>query len=174
MDNGVTDSNGIFEFRYRGPKLSGDYEVTVKYRLPDETATHDLKQKFHVRYDGLGEFTGGTGITLTGATANHSDNHWATSVTRSRIADLGSAYYQKFNENLMVNDMSLEFGGKFDISGNCVSPHSTHQIGKNADIYPTSPSTEKWNWIKNEITIELGSEYHDEIQSASHIHFKED
>lgn len=35
---------------------------------------------------------------------------------------------------LAVIDMSLPWGGLFDIDGNWVSPHSLHRIGKSLDV----------------------------------------
>jgi murein endopeptidase len=40
---------------------------------------------------------------------------------------------------LFINDMSLPYGGLFDVNGDWKTPHKTHRIGKSADIRTELP-----------------------------------
>jgi hypothetical protein len=42
-------------------------------------------------------------------------------------------------EIIYINDMSLPYGGLFDIQGNWRPPHVTHRTGRNADISGRGP-----------------------------------
>jgi len=42
-------------------------------------------------------------------------------------------------EIIYINDMSLPYGGLFDIQGNWRPPHDTHRTGRNADISGRGP-----------------------------------
>lgn len=88
-------------------------------------------------------FSGGIGIVLTGATSKHSDNHFGLSRLNSFLQKLGARFYQKFNKEIFVNDMSLPNGGLFDISGSWRPPHKTHQDGRRVDIHSQTMSEEE-------------------------------
>ena len=173
VDDGVTDSNGEFEFFYRGPEAAGRTVVTVSWLDLEKNKTGSVSMTFENRHDGLVEITGGTGIFLTGQDAYHraGDIHWVTPTTKTRIASLAKLYYAEYNENLIVNDGSLRYGGLYDFNESWAPPHWGHRDGKNVDIYPTTVSDAKWKFLIRKID-ELGSTYINKINTnAPHLHF---
>lgn len=77
---------------------------------------------------------------LTGATDAHPANHYGTLSTVANIGRVGDAFYIATGELLGINDMSLVWGGLFDIgpppSSNLFwsPPHLSHRRGTSADI----------------------------------------
>lgn len=73
-----------------------------------------------------------------GAKAIHggsvSYNHWMTSNAAYGIYDTTVAYQTMYPGLVDSNDMSLPFGGKFDLNGDWNSPHLAHDWGTAADI----------------------------------------
>jgi hypothetical protein len=84
--------------------------------------------------------TGGVGITLTGSSETHPQNHCGTPLLITKIRQLASAYHAKFNKNIFVNDMSLPDGGLYDFCNTWAPPHATHREGRTVDINSTSMS----------------------------------
>ena len=73
--------------------------------------------------------------TLIGAKPWHPSNHWGSADMGSRLAladaDYGALYA---GSTLEVNDISLEWGGVFDIDQNWVPDHVSHRWGDNVDV----------------------------------------
>ena len=176
VDDGVTNKDGVFQFFYRGPEAAGRTVVTVNWRdLRDGGETGSVSMTFENRHDGLVEITGGTGISLTGHDTHHraGDIHWVTPTTKTRIASLARLYHAKYNENLMVNDGSLRYGGLYDFNETWRPPHWGHRDGTNVDIYPTTVSAAKWKFLIRKID-ELGSTYLNKINTDDpHLHFQQ-
>lgn len=118
------DSMKIFLKSIENPLLSID-SVKIIERIPN--------------LDSIGE---GADYTLTGGREEHhgpptyqtDQNHFGTAVTINNIRNIASDYRQRFNLLLVINDMSLPNGGKFDIEGEWRGSHATHREGKNVDI----------------------------------------
>ena len=178
FDDGSTNDNGVFQFFYRGPEAAGRTVVNVNWRDPRDDETGSVSMTFENRHDGLVEITGVTGMFLTGADTYHraEDNHWVTATTKSRIETLASLYYAEFNENLVVNDGSLRYGGLYDYDETWAPPHIEHREGENMDIYPTQPdstNSPKWLFLMREIR-EFGSSFADKRNTVRpHLHFRE-
>lgn len=66
----------------------------------------------------------------------HPDNHYGTKKLIDTLTELSNQYALNFPaaEPLHINDMSLPWGGIFDVGYNWKSPHSGHTIGADADI----------------------------------------
>jgi hypothetical protein len=66
------------------------------------------------------------------------NNHWiqsGASGSLQRAAEtFRSAEWNKTREVMRLNDISLPFGGLFDINGNWEKPHDSHRTGKDIDI----------------------------------------
>jgi hypothetical protein len=77
---------------------------------------------------------------LTGSTSSHSANHYGTSSTNIAVYNMAFDYYYFYEPNTMlgINDMSLPWGGLFDIGppygSFWSSPHGLHRAGKSVDI----------------------------------------
>ncbi len=177
VDDGSTNDNGVFQFFYRGPEAAGRTVVAVFWQDPRDEETGSVSMTFENRHDGLVEMTGTPAMTLTGHESDDfhlaPDIHWVTPTTQTRIEFLAALYYAEYNENLKVNDGSLRYGGLYDYNETWAPPHSEHREGKNVDIYPTTVSNAKWDFLRENIVL-LGNTYHDETdEPPRHLHFRE-
>lgn len=138
--------------------LHGPYpqRVEVAYTAPDASGLVRQVATFstgHVDVDinnvmiqGLVELTAGIGITLTGSKDRHPENHFGTPTMIQQLRELARIFHDKFDKNIVVNDISLPRGGLFDIDTNNFwnTPHKTHRLGKNADLnYEEQTETER-------------------------------
>jgi len=71
---------------------------------------------------------------LIGQTSSHPENHYGTENTLWTLLDLAMGYFETENGTVRINDISLIWGGLFDIKANWASPHRSHRIGKNVDV----------------------------------------
>lgn len=146
----TTDLNGSAVIdSFRAAPFSGKYIVTVN--LGSDTTVFD-SVLLYVRAladtsDTLVEFGTGDYWTLSGATSdtgkNHPSNHWCTQKMKDSLSaalkdfydwsSLPSAY--GYSVKLGVNDMSITWGGCFDIGGLWdQSVHEYHRVGLSVDI----------------------------------------
>jgi len=73
---------------------------------------------------------------LAGTTTSHPYNHYGTELLIKTLTQIASEYHSAFpNASLIeINDMSLPWGGLFDIKDNWEKPHNLHRCGNQADI----------------------------------------
>ena len=126
-------------------QVSGKFLVTAS--LSSDKEVKDTVQ-MTIRVPGLVEFPDSSYWNLTGTTTtggqNHPSNHWCTTKMRdSLIAAIKDFYDWTVSDTgagkavaLDINDMSLEWGGAFDIHGrwNLKGDHSFHRVGLSVDI----------------------------------------
>lgn len=81
---------------------------------------------------------GGTakGYSLTGGDQWHPDNHSITPQFEAQLQQIGLEWRKACpnSASLLYNDMSLPWGGVFDLNRDWKSPHKSHMFGNNADI----------------------------------------
>jgi hypothetical protein len=71
-------------------------------------------------------------------TSLHFYSHFGTQTLNSAIQNIASDYSLSHpGIRIRINDISLEFGGKFDVNNNWRGGHSSHRIGTDADIGST-------------------------------------
>lgn len=80
--------------------------------------------------------------TLVGQRAEHGNStaysHWMTTNAANGIYNTTVDYQANISPGLVaVNDMSLPFGGKFDINGTWSGDHVAHYLGRDADVNGT-------------------------------------
>lgn len=78
-------------------------------------------------------------FTLIGSIGTpHSSNHWGTTSFLAKLRAASSMYFMKYEglpqRQLAINDLSLEFGGLFDIDANWKPAHREHRIGVVGDL----------------------------------------
>jgi hypothetical protein len=142
----ATDENGIAAVdSFRASQASGKYSVTA--RLVSDTTIMDTVN-LQGKVPGLVDFGTGDYWTLTGTASkrgqNHLSNHWCTQKMKDSVkAALKGFYDWTLTEDgggtaikLGVNDMSLEWGGDFDIPGTWEFSHlhSFHRVGCSVDM----------------------------------------
>ncbi len=105
---------------------------TIQASSSSSTASATLT----ISVPGLTPLASSPSYNLTGQTIDHPDNHYGTPGMNSVLPVIAEAYSK--TETLGINDMSLIFGGLFDIGppyGAFWSPpHTLHRVGKSADI----------------------------------------
>ncbi|MGB9601025.1 MAG: hypothetical protein ACPL7I_10770 [Myxococcota bacterium] len=76
--------------------------------------------------------------SLVGETDSHPVNHYGNPEFIDAIQKIARKYKEYYKQRLRINDISLEYGGLFDIYNNWMPPHKTHRQGKNVDISAVS------------------------------------
>lgn len=140
--NGITDARGEIRFNFSATQIAGVHSITATCNdCSNKTAQEkitvkvpDLVNIFTLPYrDAQWAYPG------IGQTSQHSDQHYLTVAAAFRILDI-SRKFQKIwptAPKLTLNDASLVWGGKFDISGSWEQnprAHAEHRVGDNIDI----------------------------------------
>ncbi|HLZ08548.1 MAG TPA: hypothetical protein VKT80_08175, partial [Chloroflexota bacterium] len=75
---------------------------------------------------------------LTGETAPHPSNHFGSPELNDYVRILSAKYYVHWplgnRGQLGINDMSLVYGGIFDVCGRWTVPHQRHRVGTDVDF----------------------------------------
>jgi hypothetical protein len=142
----VTDANGVATIdSFRASQYSGIYTITAF--LPSDTTISDTV-KVNVMIQNLIDFGGSDYCVLTGndtyAGMNHPSNHWCTQRMKDSLLSVVRTFYEWTCTSagggsgipLSVDDMSLTWGGEFDIHGSWIpdTAHSFHRVGYSVDI----------------------------------------
>jgi hypothetical protein len=141
-----TDSTGKLKFRYLASQFGGVERIKGSL-LSDSTSTDTLR--LLTRVPGLELLTDGATYIKVGGRCEHhgprddndyqdcripDNNHWGISRLIQAIQAIAEAYHSLHSGvRLRVNDMSLPYGGLFDVNGNWRPHHGEHRIGINAD-----------------------------------------
>ncbi len=154
-DTFTTDgTTGKTTVTYTASQYSGPIRLVVSSPATDSTLT----KHWTVEVPGLVPMTtSGSHISLVGEDTLHPHSHYVLSSMIPALDSLAAKYYAVFNENLQVNDLSLQYGGKFDLkdnpfwrvdtaaAGKCKT-HCEHRLGRSADIDGLS-DTAKYNKV---------------------------
>lgn len=147
----MTDSiTGKAMVIYSPSQYSEPITLTVSSPAFDSTLT----KHWTVGVDSLVHMSGSY-VTLVGETAPHPHSHYVRLSTRDALNTLAAKWNSVYHTNLELNDMSLPYGGKFDIHiaphlfpfwrsdtaavGHCWD-HCEHRLGRSADINGLSRS----------------------------------
>lgn len=114
---------------YNSSEVSG--EEKIKAEVKGETKS---EATIKVLVPGFLELGEGDGYALIGQTSSHPQNHYGTENTLYSLLDIAGVYYETEKGTLRINDISLEWGGLFDIKANWSTPHKSHRTGKNVDV----------------------------------------
>lgn len=151
-----TDSLGKVRFRYYASEFGGIEKI--KASLLSDTINFD-EIDIKVKVDSLYLLPDGMNYTKVGGTCNHhgpgsqsgcttpDNNHYGTRSVIDSIISIANAWANAFpNEpRLFINDISLPYGGGFDVNGRWeqdIVPggaHYTHRDGKDVDIRTAFP-----------------------------------
>lgn len=146
-----TDSTGVIRFTFLASQFGGIERIKAKL-LSDSTSFDTLR--LITKVPSLALLPDRPSYVKVGGTCNHrgprddssyqacrtpDNNHWGSSVLLNGIVAIGDSFivlYPGFR--LRINDMSLKYGGGFDVNGNweldIIDNHSGHREGKNADV----------------------------------------
>ena len=135
---GNTGGDGLqFVVTHNWPEACGAIDVVFYSTDPACPFYEDHTVKFiHCVYEDVySELGAGTGYTLIGSLTEHPSNHFGTSGLLTALGALGVDYHAADSTtNLGYNDMSLPWGGVFDLGRNWHAPHCGHRLGKTIDI----------------------------------------
>ncbi|MEW6508427.1 MAG: hypothetical protein AB1432_11840, partial [Bacteroidota bacterium] len=97
--------------------------------------------------------------------SQHYSNHYGTLKLITAISDIAEDYHLYSNgTKILINDMSLVYGGRFDTNNLWGGDHKEHRVGKNADIsFRGLDSDGNCVYIKQKVMEELFSKYADGI-----------
>jgi len=99
--------------------------------------TGTLYMVTEMKVPNLKELTKGPGYDLVGASETlHQKNHFGTEAMNTAVKKLATDYQSTCSgaKSLSYNDMSLVWGGLYDIKGNWATPHKAHRFGVNLDV----------------------------------------
>ncbi len=139
-----TDTTGTGIVKYTAPEFGGLFEFTAMTVLSEDTllALDTLK----VRVPDLELLPESEYYTKVGGTAKHhgppdyqeDHNHYGITKILTSIQNIAADYDSLHSGvKLLINDISLPYGGLFDINGDWQPPHKEHRMGKSADIDDT-------------------------------------
>jgi hypothetical protein len=132
VKSGKTGGDGKFVSIYTASQFGGIERIIVTAAGVTDSVADTVKVDSLVQFSGAGDYS------LTGSTDSHPNNHYL--VSQNAISDLISAAdsfaVKDWNTTgtMRLNDMSLPWGGLFDIDINWTTPHRAHRIGKSVDI----------------------------------------
>ncbi len=133
---GKTGSDGKARLTYRSSGYGGIDSIFVQGSTPRDTASATV----HLKMGDFELLTRGEHYRLIGAygqpgvNSRHSINHYGTATLVKKLKALADTVYARSGYVLRINDMSLIYGGPFDIENNWNTPHETHREGIDADI----------------------------------------
>lgn len=137
----VTTGTGL-SVLYTAPEVSGDIVGTASGTDPQGNQMAPVPFTINVGLGPLSELAAVPSIyELTGDTPVHPSNHWGLRSFDVALINSATTYKQLLKPGepvLGINDMTLQFGGIFDIHADSgspwKSPHNTHREGHSADI----------------------------------------
>lgn len=138
-----TGANGLgCNTIWGSPEVSGQIVLRLSANPPGATCSNGFPINttdfaMCVQIDGLVDLGTGTGHSLTGQTATHPVNHYATPEMKSALQALAMKFSAETGLTLGINDISLIKGGIFDYKPSTnpwMPPHASHRLGVDADI----------------------------------------
>lgn len=143
-------TGGEWNYQWDLPEAAQEWKLTVTARFENPfrpgtivQATFALDDVFASRYTGLVRVPdGGQDYDRVGGTATHPEhlNDWGTSALVSRMQRAARLYREATGDRTRVNDMSLPYGGRFDLGGAWGGSHREHRF---AEV-----DTRPYNWTE--------------------------
>jgi hypothetical protein len=150
---GRTNGSGVVTTTYTAPQHAGTFRFQVSSEETGHSSFADVVVKVP-NFVELGDPVGNAGYVLTGADTYHPSNHWGKPEAVASLRQIGIDYKntlfpESTNPNgvplenaLKFNDISVKFGGKFDIPNSRTDvprwredgSHVEHKVGINCDI----------------------------------------
>lgn len=135
---------------FKVPVYSGKIKFTAK---TSGACVGPVSTTLTVMIQNLMYMPAGWGYELVGSTPTHPNNHYGKLNNITSLQNIAREYKTAFpkDTNLLYNDMSLTWGGLFDIDDNWQSVprgHKEHRLGNHVDIQMTTiPSNHRKQFI---------------------------
>jgi hypothetical protein len=137
--SGNSGSDAFLTVTYTAPIASGVVRVTGSGFHP----TYGFFSgdfTIGILVPGLSELGPGVNYDLVGQTATHPSNHFGSASLLASLTSLAQTYAAAYpGQRLGYNDMSLPYGGLFDINANWSTPHVSHRLGTDVDLRLVPP-----------------------------------
>jgi len=134
--HGKTDSTGICRFIYLCSGFGGYDSIYVEGLTKKDTASLTIL----VRISKFDSLESGAHYVLIGqygtgnVSSKHRMNHFGSLKLIGKLKALADSLYVVRGHILRINDISIQFGGPFDISNDWNTPHQNHREGASVDI----------------------------------------
>ena len=125
---------------YTSGEVGGQEKIIVEMLDGNGNVSSTKQTTVDVKVEGLQPLGAFVSYQLTGSREAHPTNHYGTASTVTNIGGVADDYYIEAGELLGINDMSLVWGGLFDIGPPPASnvfwyaPHTSHRKGTSVDI----------------------------------------
>jgi len=124
---------------YNAPEISGEEKITAILMAGTQVKeTKDATMRVRVPelspLPASGQYLLAGSFGEPGVTSQHTDNHNGTATTLTLLQAMAFDYFGVTGQRLCVNDLSLPWGGLFDIGNNWAPPHGWHRVGKSVDF----------------------------------------
>ncbi len=127
----------ISPISYTAPEISGEEKITATLAETGEKASKSI----FAMVPAIEPLASNGNIYELVSSDHHGfENHYGVPDLVSKVISLAMTYQSHFQQRegiayrLRIGNMSLPWGGLFDIFGNWTTPHKSHRIGNNVDI----------------------------------------
>lgn len=145
--DGMTDSNGVYSTKFFSHWFGGEEWIVAS----SSQLQYRDSVKMTIKVPGLQSLPAGINYVKIGGTCTHygpsdnpevpsscrvpDNNHSAAQIVRDSLPLMANVWVDSLEQDtLFINDISLPFGGIFDIDGTWAPPHTTHGQGLEVDI----------------------------------------
>jgi hypothetical protein len=135
--NGQTQDNGKEIFDYVASVFGDRIRLRVESTEPNKRQFLWDTVSITEKVDSLIAFPQTANYSLTGRKPAHPNNHYFYQIAVDSLVKAANEFAKaEWNTSgkMLLNDMSLEWGGLFDINGSWGTPHSLHRVGRSVDI----------------------------------------
>ncbi len=119
---------------YNAGEVAGTERIIAEVVDSNGSVTSTQSVSVDVAVPDLVPLGGFMSFQLVGSLDAHPANHYGLISTVTAIGNVADQYYIETGALLGINDMSLVWGGLFDIAGSWSPPHSSHRKGTSVDI----------------------------------------
>ena len=125
--------NTPVSWQFLTPEFASELKATLSL---SGWCSETIEQTAIVAIAGLEELGPSPHYVLEGEKPWHPWNHYAVPQFRAQLDQMAAAWNLEcpFSEVVHFNDMSLPWGGLFDVNQNWRLPHRGHRYGTNADV----------------------------------------
>ena len=171
------DAQGNATALFTASHYGGD--IDIRFTVGELSETRTLQ----VRVPNLYLMSAGNEYNLIGAATEHPRAWYATYAVRGKLKSIAKAYKKKYypspsvqptGERVGYNDMSLVYGGKFEIDGDWCTEcdgHEEHRVGTHVDARRWNMTSTQHEGFMEIVADNSGSpEVHDKGTANEHWH----